>query len=120
MFAELVAPRSPEDGFSVATMSLEHLGPLVQQIALDAQFHRNQGSGFGAGLQQFDRSEVEFLAVALPFAASVDLLDFLSHLTPPVVLSIIKSVRETGVSSFCVTKYVLLILCARRIEQNKN
>ena len=49
---------------------------FVKQITLYAQFHCNQGSGFGAGLQQLDRSKFEFLAVALTFALRIDLLDF--------------------------------------------
>jgi hypothetical protein len=46
---------------------------------LYAQFHRNQGSGFCARVQQLDRSELKCLAVALAFALRIDLLDCFSH-----------------------------------------
>ena len=53
------------------------------------------------GLQQFDRRKLEFLAVTLTFTFRVDLLDFFPHLTPPVVLSTLKSVCGIRVSSVC-------------------
>lgn len=43
--------------------------------------------------------ELEFLTVALPFTFRIDLLYFFSHLTPPLVLSTIKSAREMRVGS---------------------
>ena len=52
-----------------------------------------------AGLQQLDCGEFEVLAVALTLTFCIDLLFLFSHLTPPVVLSTIKNVREMRVSS---------------------
>jgi hypothetical protein len=46
-----------------------------------------------------DCGEFEVLAVALTLTFYINLLFLFSHLTPPVVLSTIKSVREMRVSS---------------------